>query len=41
MTDERVSECEDRPKETVQSEQKGEKRLKNNLTDPQGSEGQN
>lgn len=41
MTDESVSECGARPRETVQSEQKGEKILKNNLTDPQGSEGQN
>lgn len=41
MTDESVSECEDRPRETVQSEQKREKRLENNLTDPQGSKGQN
>lgn len=41
MIDESGSVCEDRSGETIQSEQKRGKRLKNNLRDPQGSDGQN
>lgn len=36
MTDESISECEDRPRETVQSEQKGEKKIEKELNRSSG-----